>query len=151
MATKLKRTGRSMSIPAGIGIGLGTALAVMVVGAMILAWLIASERAGEDAIGWGGMVILPVASVLGNLCAWGMIRHRRLMITGITTAGLYVLLLLLALPFGGQYEGLGTTALLVALGGGISLIPAALGSGSGARGHNNRHIVKLHKNLMRGK
>lgn len=145
MAVKLKRTGRSMSIPAGIAIGLAVALMVMVIGAMLLAWLITTERVGEDAIGWGCMVILPVGSVLGNLFAWRMIRHRRLMITGITTAGLYVLLLLLALPFGGQYESLGTTALLVALGGGIALIPAAVGSSSGVRGHNKRHIVKLHK------
>lgn len=147
MAMKLKSNGRSTSIPAGIGIGLAAALVIMVIGAMLLAWLVSTERAGENAVGWGCMVILPAASATGNFCAWSLIRHRRLLITGITTAALYVLLLILALPFGGQYEGMGLTALLVALGGGISLIPAALGSASGARGHKNRRIVKLHKNL----
>lgn len=145
MTNGFKRTGKSASMPAGIAFGLLAAVVTMIAGAMLLALLIITQRVGEDAIGWGCMVILPLSSALGSLCAWWILRGKRLMITAITTAGFYILLLAMALPFGGLYEGIGTTALLVALGGGISLIPALVGSGSGAHGHKNRRIVKLHK------
>ena len=135
MALKRKNTGRAMSLPAGIALGIGISLAVSILGAMVLAWLIVSERAGESAIGYGCVVIIPMASLVGCICAWKFIRHQRLMITGITAAGFYLALLALALLFGGKFEGMGVAAILVLLGGGIALIPALLGNKSGARRH----------------
>lgn len=135
MSRKRRPTGRSMSIPAGIAAGIGIALAITVLGAMVLAWLVVTERLGEDAIGWGCMVILPLASAAGSVAAWRLIRHQRLTVSMITCGGYYLALLAIALLFGGGYEGLGVTALLVLLGGGIGLIPALFGGGSGARRH----------------
>ena len=145
MTNGFKRMGRSNSLPMAIVFGLLAVVVFMICGAMLLALLIVTERVGEDAIGWGCMVILPLSSALGSLCAWLLLKRQRLMVTGITAGGFYILLLILALPFGGLYDGMGITALLVALGGGIALIPALLGSGSGVHGHKNRRMVKLHK------
>lgn len=120
MGNKHKYTGRAFSLPAGIGIGTAVSLTGMLIGAMILAWLIVSERVGENGIGWGSMVILPLSSAAGAWTAWHLIQHRRLMVCSIQCAAYYLCLLLMALPFGGQYEGMGVTALLVVLGGAIT-------------------------------
>lgn len=151
MVMNRKGSSRTISLPVGIVIGTGCAALIAVLGAMVLAWMIMEERVGEDSIEVGCMVIVVLAAVVGSICAWGAVRQQRLLVTGLTIAAFYILLLAMALPFGGQYHGVGRTALLVVLGGGIALIPAAVGGGSGAQGHKNRRIVKLHKNLARGK
>lgn len=133
MKKKHYNAGRAKSMPAGIGIGVLVSLVVTVMGAAIVAWMIVSERIGENGIGWGCMVILPVASAAGAEVAWRLIRHRRLMVCGIQCGAFYLLLLAMALPFGGVYEGMVLTALLVAIGGGISLIPGLIWSGNGGQ------------------
>lgn len=137
MKGKGKGRGRVMSMPAGIGLGIGVSYGIMLLGAAILAWLILTERVGESAIGWGSMLILTVSAAIGVIAAWRSIRHRRLFVTGLTLAGYYLALLATALAFGGGFTAMGTTAAMVALGGGIATIPALFGGGSGVRRHKN--------------
>lgn len=133
MAVKRKRNGRVLSMPAGVALGVGTGYFVTLLGAGILAWLMVTQRVGEERIGIGSGVILMVSAVLGSTVAWRGVRHRRLPVTGLTCLGYYLALLVTALAFGGGFTGMGTTAVLVLLGGGITQIPALFGGGSGAR------------------
>lgn len=135
MAVKVKSTGRIMAMPAGIGMGVGISYASMLIGAGVLAWLILTQRVGESTIGWGSMGILILSSAIGSLAAWRGIRHRRIFVTCITLLGYYLTLLVTALAFGGGFTAMGTTAAMVCLGGGISMIPALFGGGSGVRRH----------------
>lgn len=135
MTGKRKRNGRVMSMPSGIGTGVGISYLITLVGAALAAWLVLTERIGEEHIGWGSMIILISASAIGTAAAWRCIRHKRWMVVGLTAAGYYVSLLCTALAFGAGFTGMGTTAALVALGGGIAQIPALFGGGSGARRH----------------
>lgn len=138
MAGKRKRNGRVMSIPAGVGFGVCVSYLVTLAGAAMVAWLVLSERIGEENIGWGSMIVLLLASAIGTVTAWRSIRHKRWMVTGLAAAGYYIALLVTALAFGGGFTGMGTTAVTVALGGGIVQIPALFGGGSGA----HRHKIK---------
>lgn len=136
MTWKGKTTGRALSMGAGIALGLGAAMAITVVGAALVAWLAITERMGESGIGYGAMVILVLSAAIGGFIACGTIRRRKLMVCCICAVGYYLLLLsMTALLFGGQYDGMGTTALMVMLGGGIALIPVVTGKGNGARRH----------------
>lgn len=124
-----------MSMPAGIAVGICVSLAIMLGGAMILAWLVTSERMAQSSIGYGVMLIHVLAAAVGALIASGTIKRRRLMVCGITTAGYYLALLMIALLFGGQFQGMGVTALTVLAGGGIAVILGLVGKGSGVRRH----------------
>lgn len=126
---------RAMSMPGGVAAGIGAAVLMTLIGAMILSWLVASERVGEEGIGYGCMVILPLASMVGCLLAWRCIKHRRAVVCAVTAGGYYLALLAIALAFGGIFDGLGVTALLVLLGGGIALIPAFKTNRGGAYRH----------------
>ncbi len=127
------RNSRALGLVPGIGIGVGVSAAVSVIGSMILAWLVSSENVGEEGIGWGCMVIPPVSVVLGCLMAWRCVKQRRLLVTGLTMLGYMLVLLLAGSILGGVSGGVGSTALLIALGGGISVIPAFLSGKGGAK------------------
>ena len=123
---------RSALLPAVL-VGTGVSLGVCLLGAALLAWLIAFEKVEQNAIDTGTFVILPVASWLGSAAAWGLVKQNRIAVWGAHSGILYALLLLGGLPFGGQLRGLGISAAMVLLGGGISLIPGILGHKSGGR------------------
>lgn len=131
MKRKHAYSGRAYSLPAGIVIGTSVSIAISIIGCAVLAWLITGERLQQESIGYGCIAILLLASAGGSATAWKLIGHRQLLICGIQTLVYYGILLMTALPFGGQYEGLLVTAVLVALGGALTLIPGMIGSGSG--------------------
>ncbi len=117
----------SSSMPAAIGMGLFASLAVTLIGAGVLAWLMATERVGDGSMGIGCGVILAVASAAGALLASSMAGTQRLVVSAITAACYYALLLgMTALLFGGEYKGMGTTALWILGGGILSICPAFL-------------------------
>lgn len=124
IATK-KPTGRASSMGAGLAIGGLSGLIITLFGSAILAKLIDANVFSESSIGYGIMVILLLASFLGSLLAYGKIGRQRLLVC--MTTGLIQFLLLLsmtALFFGGQYSGVGVTALLILCG---SALAAFLG------------------------
>ena len=126
-------SGRAMSMPAGITVGVGVSLAVMLAGAALLAWLISSERMDMNHVGYGTAVLHILASAVGSVVGWNAVKHRHLMVSGICCAGYYAALLLIALLFGGQFAGMGVTALTVLVGGGIPLIFGLMGNRGGVR------------------
>ena len=122
-------------MPAGIGLGIVIGILIMILGAAVTAWMVTNEIIGQDAVGYSCMLIHVLSSLVGSIISFGLIRHRRLMVSGAVCAGYYLVLLVVALAFGGIFTGMGTTALMVVLGGGIAQIPALIGSSSGARRH----------------
>lgn len=112
-----KYTGRSLSMPAGLAVGLGVSMAITggVVG--ILAKLVDSEMMPWENVGYGIMAMLLAASFLGAVAAYGKIKRQRLMVC-LLSGGIFfcALLSLTALFFGGQYNGVTATFLFVLMG-----------------------------------
>ena len=107
-------TGKAASMTAGLVVGAVVSLIVTVLGAFLGANLIVSEKISEASIGYCSMIIILLSSSLGALLAACMIKHRWLPVC-LGAGGIYYLILLAttALFFGGQYQGMGVTALAV--------------------------------------
>lgn len=135
MAKMKHPSGRAMSMPAGITVGVGVSVAIMLLGAAVLAWLISSGRMEMGSVGYGTALLHVIAAAVGSVSACGAVKHRYLMVCGICCGGYYAVLLVVALMFGGEFTGMGVTALTVLAGGGITLLLGLLGNRGGARRH----------------
>lgn len=132
MVKNRKASGRAVSLPAGIGIGTAGALSWTLVTAGLLAKLIEGETLPESAVGYGALVVLLSASFLGAILAFRKVKSKRLQVSLLTAAAYYLCLMAVtAMFFGGQYTGMGVTALVVFGGSGAAVL---LGMGNG----NNR-------------
>lgn len=129
MVTNRKPTGRAATIPIGLLTGGVTALASTLALTAVLAKLMEGEILPEENIGYGVMILLLVSAFLGSAIACKRVKRRYLLtaaLTGVVYVG--ILLSITALFFGGQYSGVGVTALLVLCG---SLLAAMLFSRDG--------------------
>lgn len=143
MANNRKLSGTTSGIPAGLGIGALLSLVCTLAGSAILAKLIDQEIVAEDAIGYGVIVILLISSFLGTIAAYGRIRRQRAMVCALSGAVYYLTLLAItALFFGGQYTGMGVTALVVLAGSGCAIL---LGMGKGRGGRQRNYTKQLRK------
>lgn len=119
MTLNHKPTGTSMSMPAGLAIGGIWSLCVTLVMAALVAKLMDMEAIRQDSIGYFVISILLVASTTGALLSFGRIKRRRMVVCMVSGLIYYcVLLSITALCFGGQYQGMGVTGLVV-LGGSL--------------------------------
>lgn len=114
MVKNRKVTGRARSIPVGMAVGWGIGLLVTVSAAAILTQIILSGAMSERMTGVGAYLILPMAAALDALVAASMIKRRWAQVC-LGAGGLYFLTLLgiSALLFGGQYQGVGISLLLI--------------------------------------
>lgn len=121
MVINRKVTGKAMPLPAGLGLGLGISMVITLAAVGILAGMVLKGTVGENAIGYGAMLIVPLSAALGALAAALAVKHRWLIVCA-GVGGLYfvTLLSITALFFGGQYSGIGTIALLILLGVGVA-------------------------------
>ena len=125
MTLNRKVTGTAVTMPMGIGIGCGISMILTILGAGLVAKLISAEMLQETAIGYGAMMIILAASVTGSAVAVKKVKKRMLQVSLLVGAGYYALLLgMTALFFGGQYQGMGVTALLVLAGCGVVVLLA---------------------------
>lgn len=133
MVANRKPTGRAVSMPAGLSMGALFAVIWTILGAVIVGKLVDSETIPESAIGYGSAVILLTASFGAAMVAFGRIKRQRALVC-MAAGGIYFLLLLsvTALFFGGQYTGMGVTALLILAGSGTALL-LGLNGGGGKR------------------
>lgn len=128
-----KPTGRASSLAGGLAVGALTAMTVTLCLAAITAKLIEREYLKENAIGYCAMGILAMSSFLGAMTAAAKIKRRRLMICMLSaTIYLGLLLSMTGLFFGGQYSGVGVTALMVLCGAGLAIL-AGLGGQRGGK------------------
>ena len=114
MKKKPLRTGRAMTIPGGALLGAGSALLWTLITSGLLGWLIHTEKLTEDTVGYGSMLILLTASILGSSVSYRKTKRQRA-ISCLSAGGCYLLFLfsITAMFFGGQYTGIGVTVLLV--------------------------------------
>ena len=134
MATKRKVKGTALSMPMGLALALAVSLVLTLVLAGLTACLALEGKIAESAIGYGAMGTVLVSSVVGALIAAARIKRRRLM-TCLVSGGCYYLALLsiTALFFGGQYQGMGVTALLVFAGAGSVALLGLKGERGGVK------------------
>lgn len=134
MYRKKKTTGAAMGIAAGLAFALLASLAVTLAGSALTALLVSSEKIGEGAIGYAAMMILALASVLGAWVAVILVKRLRLQVAMLSGGCYYLMLLAMtALLFGGQYQGMGTTAIIVLAGSALIAFLPAKGSKTGKR------------------
>lgn len=114
MYAKKKVTGAAMGIPAGLGLGILISLVITLAGAAVTAWLMTTEAMGEESTGYAAMIILALASGAGALSAVHLIKRLRLQMCLLSGACYYLTLLAMtALLFGGQYQGMGVSAIVI--------------------------------------
>ena len=107
----------SAVIPLGLGIGLLVSILFTVAGAAICAWLISSERIGEESIGLLAAVIVILAAAVGAFSASLTVKKMRLQICLLSGVCYFlVLLATTALFFGGQFKGIGIGLIAVSAG-----------------------------------
>lgn len=137
MVTNRKVKGKAATLPAGVGIGTVTALGWTILASAVLAKLMDLERLPEDAVGYGALIILLTAGFLGAVTAYAKVKAKRLQVSLITAAAYYLSLLsMTALFFGGQYTGMGVTAMVILAGSGAFIL---LGLQSGSRKKGRRY------------
>ena len=133
MNANVRPTGRAMSLPGGLAIGLIVSMSVTVAVSVILTKLVLSEVLKMQNIGYGILILLIMSAFLGAMVAQGKVKHRRLMVCVLSGVVYYgVLLGITALFFGGQYAGAGVTGLLILAGSGTAALLAA-GKGNGRK------------------
>lgn len=125
MVVNRKVTGTASTMPVGFALGLLCSLGITCGGAGIWALLAGRETLGENTVGFCAMVLILLSAVAGPAVAVGRIKRRRVFVCGISGILYFgTLLSMTALFFGGQYQGIGVTALLVLAG---STLVAMLG------------------------
>ena len=141
MVRNKKPTGLAMGQVAGIGIGVAIAMVLTIVGSAMIAWLLDTGVIQEAGIGYSVMGILLAASFVGSWVAVALVKHRVLAVGLMTGCAYFGMLLgLTAFFFGGQYQGILPTALLIGGGSlGAVLIVNGPMNGKGIRRHSIKH------------
>lgn len=120
MHHKFKIKGTATAIPVGLAIGALISMIITLAGSAATAHLLLKERVGENGIGYASIMILLLASIMGAWGAFSCIKKQRLQVCLMSSAVYYLLLIATtALFFGGQYQGMGVTAIVVLIGGAI--------------------------------
>ena len=117
MTMNQKPTGTAMSMPAGLAVGGIWSLVVTIGLSAVIAKLIDGETVEQGSIGYFVISILLIASITGALQSFRKIKRRRMLVCLISGLIYFcVLLSITALCFGGQYQGIGVTGLVVLCG-----------------------------------
>ena len=137
MIINRKATGRASSMPIGVLAGGACAFAGTMLTSAVLAKLVDMEIIPQDKIGYGIMALLLLCAFLGANEACRRVKRQYLIVSAISAGFYYSMLLsVTALFFGGQYSGMGVTAVLVLCG---SLLAVFLRSGN-REGRKRRKI-----------
>ncbi len=135
MVVNRKPSGRTMSMAAGLALGGCISLVITLILSAVGAKLMDSQVIPEHGAGYLSLGILLLASILGAAVAYRKIRRQRLVVC-MASGGIYygILISMTALFFGGQYQGMGVTALVVLAGAGTTAL-VGMGQGRGHRGY----------------
>ena len=106
-----------MSMPMGLCIGTTASLGITALSIAMLANLLEKESVSWEAAGYGIMATLILSSFIGAKVSWLKIKHQKVIVSMMSGLLYYgILLSITALFFGGQYEAVGVTFLLVSAG-----------------------------------
>ena len=120
-----KPTGRALSVPGGLAVGAAWALGTTLVLSALIAKLMETEHIPQEAAGYWVMGLLTAAAFLGAFRAFCRVKHQLLLVC-LTSGAIYwgILLSITALFFGGQYEAVPETALMILCGTGLAILTA---------------------------
>lgn len=142
MTVNQKPSGRAVSVPMGLMTGAMVSLGITILLAAIAAKLTQMEVTEEAHIGYYVIVILMAASFAGAFTACKRIKRQRLMICVLSGIVFFLSLMsITALFFGGQYEAVGVTGLLIFCG----CMLALLACGNSSRGGKRRRPGKYNR------
>ncbi len=117
MITNHKPTGRAMSMSGGLASGGITSLGFTLLYVFVLAKALDMQVIAWEKIGYYIMVMLVLSSALGAIVSVSRIKRQRLMVSFLSGIIYFAILMsITALFFGGQYEAVGITALLILAG-----------------------------------
>ncbi|MBE6976078.1 MAG: hypothetical protein E7439_02635 [Ruminococcaceae bacterium] len=117
MVKAKKVTGKASAVPIGIGLGVLISLVLTLLGGMGVASLLAGESIGMEALGFWRMALQFIAAFAGAVVTAVKIKHQIMPMSLITGGGYFLTLLAMnALFFGGQYQGVLVTGLMILLG-----------------------------------
>lgn len=139
MVRNQKVTGKAMSMPTGLALGGVVSLGITILGAVIVGKLVDGEVMAQNVIGYAAMVILLLSSLAGALTACRKIKRQKLVVC-LISGGIYyaILLSMTALFFGGQFSGMGVTALMVLAGCGVGILLESRSEGKGTRNRKRK-------------
>ena len=122
MVVNQKVTGTASSMPIGLAVGALISLLITLAGSLIAAYGISREWIQEIGIGYAAMGILLLSSIAGAKTAMQQIKHSFVMVSLLSGVLYYGLLVAInILFFGGVYQGMGVTLLVIAAGCGSTL------------------------------
>lgn len=134
MVVNRKVTGKAMSVPIGLVLGLGISLLITIIAAGVVAWMVLNESISEQALGYAAMVIVPLSVSIGAVAAAAAVKHQWLaMCAGVGGAYFLALIGTTALFFGGQYSGVWMTLIMTVLGVAIACFIGMKGLGKQGR------------------
>ena len=107
-------SGRAVSIPKGLAMGNGVSLGMTLLMSFALAGLISRERLAWNQVGYGILAILFISALLGTAVSVKAVKRQWLMIAlGSGLLFWATLIAITALFFGGQYDGMLVTGLII--------------------------------------
>lgn len=117
----IRNTGRAWPISSGLAAGAGVSIGVTVMISIVLALLVDAELISWESIGYGIMITVFLSSFLGSVTACTTIKRQRVVVSFLEgMIYIAVLLAITALFFGGQYQAVGETIILVIGGSGCA-------------------------------
>ena len=120
MLLKKKVAGKTIGVPGGLAIGIMVSLLITVLSAALVAWLLSAQTIGEGTVNSLKMLTHGISAIVGSVTAYNLVKRMRLQVCLLCGACYYIILIgMTALLFGGQYRGLGVTALIVIAGSAI--------------------------------
>lgn len=123
MATTIKPTGKTNSIPGGLAIAASVSMVITFALSAAIAFFLNTEKITWMQAGYWIMGMLFLASYIGGKCAFASIKRQRLAISimsGILYWGL--LLCVTALFFGGDFGSVLETAGIIGAGSGVAAL-----------------------------
>ncbi|MBQ8237028.1 MAG: TIGR04086 family membrane protein [Oscillospiraceae bacterium] len=141
MTVNQKVTGTASTIPGGLAAAGLVSMGITAALSALAAWLILRGTLPEQSVGYCSMVILLLGAAAGAVTAIARIKRRRFQM-GLASGGIYFacLLLVTALFFGGVYDGVGVTALMILCGCGLVILLVPNGQNrAGCRRRKKRH------------
>lgn len=107
-------SGKAVSIPKGLVMGNSISLGLTLLLSLALAGLISQERLAWSQVGYGILAILFISALLGTAVSVKAVKRQRLMIAmGSGLLFWATLIAITALFFGGQYDGMLVTGLII--------------------------------------
>lgn len=137
-----KSGGKATSMPVGIIWGGLTCMILTLLQSAFVAWLVITQKIDQNQIGYGIMIVLVLSACFGAKVSFWKIKRQRLLVSAVSGLVYFGLLMsVTALFFGGQYSGVGETALMILCGAGLAFL---LKRGP-QKGHNKRKIKNAYR------